>query len=229
MEKIAEQFILKYPAIKVNVQGGGSSAGIQATFNGTCDIGMSSRNLEADETQLKTVLIAYDGIAIIVHKDNPTENLTTEQIRKIFAGKITDWQGLNGIDKKIISVTREEGSGTRAAFVELVMHGKLISDACLVQDSNGAIREIVATTPEAIGYISAGLIDERIKAVAIDSIYPKLENFVTHRYRFVRPFLLMTKAEPKGNVRRFIDYVLSEDAQKSLKEAGLIPAQEIKQ
>ena len=227
IEKVAEDFMEKHPEIKINVQGGGSTAGIQATFNKTCNIGSSSRNLKVSEKGLRVIVIAVDGIAVIVHKDNPIDNLDIEEIRGIFSGEIKNWKELGGKDKEVIPVTREEGSGTRASFEDMIMGEKAISDACLVQDSNGAVREIVATTPQGIGYISVGLVDEREKPIAINSVKPTLANLITCKYRFSRPFLLLLLEEPKGEIKKFIDYVLSNEGQGILKNAGLIPANEI--
>jgi len=227
IEKVAEHFMEKHPEIQINVQGGGSTAGIQATFNKICDIGTSSRNLKISEKDLKIIVIAIDGIAVIVHKDNSVNNLSTEDIRSIFSGKIENWQDLGGRDEKIIPVTREEGSGTRGSFEDMIMGDGIISDACLVQDSNGSVREIIATTPQGIGYISVGLVDEREKAVAINDVKPTLANLITCKYKFSRPFLLLLLEEPKGNIKEFIDYVLSKEGQDILKKDGLIPATEI--
>jgi len=227
IEKVADHFMEEYPNIVVNVQGGGSTAGIQATFDRTCHIGSSSRNLRSSERGLKIVCIAVDGIAVIVHKDNPIENLTLEQIQSIFATKVTNWEQLGGKHEEIIPVTREEGSGTRGAFEDMVMGEEVISDACLVQDSNGAVREIIATTPQGIGFISVGLVDEREKAVAIDGVKPTLSNLITCKYEFTRPFLLLLLDEPRGDIKKFIDYTLSKKGQNILKNEGLIPATEI--
>ncbi len=217
----------KNPGIAVNVQGGGSTAGVQATINGTCDIGASSRNLKPSEQELDVVLIALDGIAVIVHKNNVVEDLTVEQVRDIFAGKTTNWEELGGMNSIIIPVTREEGSGTRASFEDMIMGEDVISDACLVQDSNGAVREIIATTPQGVGYISVGLIDEREKAVEIDGVKPTLANLITKKYRFARPFLLLLRDEPQGYVKKFIEYTLSPEGQEILGSSGLIPVNKV--
>jgi phosphate transport system substrate-binding protein len=227
IEKVAEHFMEKNPGITVNVQGGGSTAGVQATMNGTCDIGASSRNLKPSERGLKVILIALDGIAVILHKDNPINDLTIEQVRGIFSGRINNWQEIDGIDKAIIPVTREEGSGTRASFEDMIMGGEAISDACLVQDSNGAVREIIATTLQGVGYISVGLVDDREKAVAINSIKPTLANLITEKYQFSRPFLLLLREEPSGACGKFIEYVLSPEGQEILGSSGLIPANQV--
>jgi phosphate transport system substrate-binding protein len=228
IEQVAEHFMEEHPDITVNVQGGGSTAGIQATFNGTCNIGASSRNLKADEKSLQIVLIAIDGIAIIVHRENSVNDLTIEQIQGVFAGNITRWSELGGKDEEIIPVTREEGSGTRGAFEEMIMGETAISDACLVQDSNGAVREIIATTPQGIGFISVGLVDERENAVSINGIKPTLANLITQRYRFTRPFLLLLREKPVGVCKTFIDYTLSSRGQEILKHGGLISVMDIK-
>ena len=227
IEKVAEHFMEENPKIAVNVQGGGSTAGIQATLNRTCDIGASSRNLKPDERGLKVILIALDGIAVILHKSNPIDDLTIEQVRGMFSGRIRSWKSMGGQDRAVIPVTREEGSGTRASFEDMIMGEEEISDACLVQDSNGAVREIIATTPQGIGYISVGLVDEREKAIAIDGVEPSLANLITEKYSFSRPFLLLLREEPTGDAKRFIEYVLSSEGQELLGESGLIPANQV--
>ncbi len=224
IEKLAEEFMARNPQIKINVQGGGSTAGIQAVFNKTCSIGTSSRHLHSSEQGLIVSVMAVDGIAIIVHPSNPVTNLTHDELKDIFAGRIKNWKEVGGLDKRIYAVTREEGSGTRGAFEELIMHETAISDVCLVQDSNGAIREIIANTPQAIGYISAGLLDKRVKALSIDGIAPTIENYKNGSYKFLRPFLLLTLEKPEGAIKSFIDFILSDDAQKILQHEGLIPA-----
>jgi phosphate transport system substrate-binding protein len=227
IEKIAEHFMEENPRIQINVQGGGSTAGILATFNRTCQIGTSSRDLKVSEKGLKIFLLAVDGIAVIVHKDNPIDDLSLDQIQGIFSGTIKNWSELGEMNGKIIPVTREEGSGTRGAFEDMVMSDRVISDACLVQDSNGAVREIIATTVQGIGYISVGLVDEREKALAINGIKPTLVNLITCKYRFTRPFLLLVNEKPVGDIKKFIDYALSDKGQQILKGEGLISGDEI--
>jgi phosphate transport system substrate-binding protein len=227
IEKVAEHFMEKNPGTIINVQGGGSTAGIQATLNGTCNVGTSSRNLKPSERGLKVILVALDGIAVILHRDNPIDDLSVEQVRGIFSRRISNWRELGWQDKEIIPVTREEGSGTRASFEEMIMGEEAISDACLVQDSNGAVREIIATTLQGVGYISVGLVDDREKAVAINGIKPTLANLISETYRFSRPFLMLLRDEPKGQCETFIDYVLSEEGQEILGASGLIPAKQV--
>ncbi|MGQ9694635.1 MAG: phosphate ABC transporter substrate-binding protein [Thermodesulfobacteriota bacterium] len=222
-EILAEEFMKRYPQEKIFVQGGGSSAGIQAVMSEACPLGMSSRNLTPAEKTLLAIPIAYDAIAVIVHRQNPLTNLTKIQIQKIFSGQIKNWQELGGENRSITLVTREEGSGTREAFQHLIMEDKEISLAALVQDSNGAIRQVVGDDAHAIGYISLGLLNEKVKAVQIDGVEPNLENIRRQRYKIVRPFLFVLKKEPTGVIKDFLNFILSADGQKILAREGLMP------
>jgi len=221
-EKLAEYFMLDHPDFVINVQGGGSTAGVQACLNRTVDIGMSSRQLKGDEKSLNAITVCNDGISVTVHPKNPIDNLTLEQIRDIFNGKIKNWKDLGWIDRKIDAVTREEGSGTRGAFEELIMNKMEIDDGIMVQDSNGSVREVVATDPYAIGYLSLGLLDERVKGLSVEGIAPTVENIKAGNYKIVRPFLFLTNGRPGDNTQLFIDFVLSKDGQIILKKEGLI-------
>jgi phosphate transport system substrate-binding protein len=222
-EALAEEFMASHPAEKIFIQGGGSTAGIQAVLTGASQVGMSSRKLEESEKALIAVPIIYDAIAVIVHRTNPLDNLPMDQIRKIYAGKITRWKEMGGPDRAITVVTREEGSGTRETFQNLVMgKNEEISLGALVQDSNGAIRQVVADDPNAIGFISLGLVNDRVKALRIDGIEPNLENIRTRRYNIIRPFLFVFKSPPQGVAKEFLDYVLSPAGQKLLTQEGLV-------
>lgn len=221
-EKLAEYFMVGNPTFVINVQAGGSTAGIQATIYKTVDIGMSSRELKEEEKVLKEIPICYDGIAIVVNPKNPINSLTLKEVQDIFSGKIKNWKDLGWIDRNIDAVTREEGSGTRGAFEELVMKKVEISDSIMVQDSNGSVKEMVVTDPYAIGYISLGMVDNKVKALAIDGYLPTIENIRTKKYKIFRPFLYLTNGEPSENAKKFISYVLSKEGQEILKKEGLI-------
>jgi len=222
-DKWAEVYMEKFPNIIVNVQGGGSSAGIQAAESGVADIGTSSRELKPEEKDLNEIIVAYDGLAIIVNSTNKIGDLTIDQIKQIFVGQIRNWQEFGGKDKVINVVTREEGSGTRDAFQELVMKKNRIFKGAIVQDSNGTVREIVANDPNAIGYISLGLVNDKVKAMSLGGVIATDENIINKRYSLVRPFLFVTKNTPTGEVKNFIDFVLSQEGQGLIKEEGLIP------
>ncbi len=222
-EALAEEFMAGHSAEKIFIQGGGSTAGIQAVLSGAAQVGMSSRKLEESEKALIAVPIIYDAIAVIVHRTNPLDNLTIDQIQKIYSGKITRWKKVGGVDRAITVVTREEGSGTRETFQNLVMgKNEEISLGALVQDSNGAIRQVVADDPHAIGFISLGLVNDRVKALKIDGIEATVENVRAQRYKIVRPFLFVFKSPPQGVAKEFLDYVLSPKGQKLLMQEGLV-------
>src|SRR4030042_2941172 len=149
------------------VQGGGSSAGIQAARSGAAQIGMSSRPLKPGEKDLVEIEVARDGLAIIVHPRNAVDSLTLEEVKAVFEGALQNWEKLGGREGAVHVVTREEGSGTRGAFQELVMRGARIVKSAIVQDSNGTVREIVAGDPNSIGFISLGLVDDRGKGLKL--------------------------------------------------------------
>jgi len=208
----------------VNVQGGGSSAGIQAAETGAAQIGMSSRELKPDEkAALREFPIAHDAIAIIVNPANHLEGLTSAQVRGIFSGVIRNWRDLGGPDKPITVISREEGSGTRGSFDEMIMKDAEVTPAALVQDSNGSVRETVASDPYAIGYLSLGLVDQRVRAVKLDGVTPTLATARSKEYPVVRPFLFLTRGEPTGAVKDFIAFVLGPEGQKTLLREGLVP------
>jgi len=222
-EKLAETYMAAHPDCPINVQGGGSTAGVRAAETGAAQIGMSSRHLKGAEEELHQVTIALDGIAIIVNAANPVSGLTRAQVAAVFAGEIGRWSQVGGPDRAIHFVTREEGSGTRGAFEEMVMGKREIAPRALVQDSNGAVREIVASDPDALGYISLGLVDRRVRALAVDGVLPTHDTIVSKRYAVVRPFLFLTREVPAGSARDFIDYVCGLEGQRLLGLEGLIP------
>jgi phosphate transport system substrate-binding protein len=223
-DRWAEIFMEKYPGKVVNVQGGGSSAGIQAAFSGAADIGTSSRDLKPQEKALTEIVVARDGVAIIVHPDNPISGLAIFQVKDIFSGEIRRWKELGGRDRAITVVTREEGSGTRGAFQEMVMGKTRITKGAIVEDSNGTVREIVAGDPDGIGYISLGLVNDTVRALELDGVKPTDENIIQKRYRLVRPFLFLTNGPPSSEAKNFIDFVLSKEGQDLIEKEGLLPA-----
>ncbi len=223
-EVLSEEFTKQHRDLAINVQGGGSSAGIQAAVAGAADIGMSSRDLKPSEKQLKEVLIAKDAIAVVVHPENPLRNIDTGTLRKICAGAITSWADLGWDARPITVISREEGSGTRGAFEELVMKTSEVWPGCLVQDSNGSVRVTVAQDRYSIGYISLGLVNDSVRALSLDGIEPAFDTASSGKYPLVRPFLFVLKSEPQGLAKQFIDYVLSEEGQRILREEGLVPA-----
>ena len=228
-ELLAEEYARLNPGAPViNVQGGGSTAGIEAAISHTADIGMSSRNLKQAESDagLAAQPIAYDAIAIVVHPLNPVDSRSSEQVRGIFSGHLRNWRDVGGEDRPIVVVTREEGSGTRGAFEEMLMQKERISPLALRQDSNGAVRVIVSSDRAAIGYMSLGIVSDVAKPVALDGVRPTVEAAIAGKYPLVRPFLFVLNGQPRPAAARFIDYVLSPEAQSILAREGLMPVRD---
>ena len=222
-EVLAEEYASLFPKNEIDVQGGGSAAGIMAAETGAANIGMSSRALREDEKGLWAVEIAKDGLAVIVNPKNPVSDLTLEQIRNIYTAEISNWGELGGPEAKIHIIAREAGSGTRSAFEDLVMSGYEINPKAIVQNSNGAVRQLVSGDPNSIGFISLGLVDHTVKAVALEGVEASMENIFNESYSLFRPFLFVVKSAPEGLTAEFIDFVLSTEGKNILSDEGLIP------
>lgn len=232
-QNLADTFTTIEPGVKIDVQGIGSTAGVKAAKEGSADIGMASRNLKSAEKEwgLTEHVIAYDGITVVVHPSNGVEDLTPEQITKIFKGEIKNWKEIGGEDKDILVISRESGSGTRGAF-EGIMNlqeknadGKKISvvrkDA-LIAEGNGAVKANVAKKEYSIGYISLSYLDESVKGLKVNGVEPTIENIKAEEYTVFRPFLMLTKGEPSPAAKAYLDFIFSEDGQKIVAEK-LIP------
>jgi len=221
-EALAEAYAHIDSKLTIDVQGGGSSAGVKSAQTQTADIGMSSRNLKDEEKSLWHVEIAKDGLAVIINPDNEITSLTLQQVQDVYSGVITNWSQLGGHNAKIHIIAREEGSGTRSAFESLVMNKVEIDPRAIVQDSNGTVRQLVGDDPNAIGFISLGLVDEHVKALELDGVAATRENVINGTYKLTRPFLFITAEEPTGDVKKFIDFVLSPEGKQLLDNEGLI-------
>ena len=221
-ERLALAFKAKNPDINVVIQGGGSAVGIKSVNDGTVDIGAASRELTAADPTLVKHLLAQDGIAIITHPSNPITSLTKQQVIGIFSGNITNWSQVGGQNKSIDVVAREEGSGTRTAFQDLVMGKALIKADAILQNSNGFLKTAVSSDPQAIGFISMGLVDSSVKALAINGVAATEENAKNGTYPIVRPLYFLTKTQPTGIVKDFIDFCTGPDGQKIVAEEGYI-------
>ena len=226
-EKLAKAYMEKHPGVTVHVAGGGSSVGVRSVALGMVDIGNCSRELKASEKvkspELRAHVIARDAIVVVVHPDNKVTNLTTEQIRGIYAGEITCWAQVGGDPGDITVISREAGSGTRIVFERVIMDGKLITPGAIFHISAGMVRTAVAETPLGIGYISYPYLDPTIKALAIDDVAPTMENFKAGTYPMLRPLYKVTRGEPTGLVKDFLDFVLSPEGQRIVEQKGFIP------
>lgn len=233
MEKLAnslsEVMMAEYPNVSVSVQFTGSGAGIEAVANGTVDIGNSSRNLKQEEKDKGLIenIVALDGIAIITDTNNPVKDITLEQLKNIYNGTITNWNEVGGNDQNIVVIGRESGSGTRAAFEEIL---GLKDKANYAQeiDSTGAVFGKVESIQGAIGYVSLDVVNESVKALAIDGNEPNIDNIKSGSYTLFRPFVMATKgeiAEQTEQVQEMFKFIKSEIGQGIVKEVGLIPAE----
>ncbi len=224
-EMLADEFNNSHASSRIDVQGGGSTMGIQSVTNSLAEIAMCSRGLKVSESaHLTPVVIALDGMAVVVHHDNPVSNLTREQVRELFNGTVTNWKQLGGEDRPVRLITREEGSGTREAFAKLVMDNQRICRKALTQESNGAVKELVRADRSAIGYMSLGLVHGDAKILDIDGVTPSMENVRNETYPLVRPFLFVVQSEKKlsSSAQEFMDFVLSPEGQEMLVKEGLV-------
>lgn len=204
----------------------GSGSGIQAVSEGRCDIGLSSRALKDDEktSGLKETTLALDGIAIIVNPQNPVQDLTLEQIAKIYTGEITNWKDVGGSDAEIVRIGREAGSGTRDGF-ESITDTK---DACQYRQELTSTGDVIATVsqnPNAIGYASLAAIKDSVKALTVNGVAPTEATVKDGTYLVQRPFVLVTKegAALSETAQKFFDFATSADAASIISAAGAVP------
>ncbi|MBZ9570816.1 phosphate ABC transporter substrate-binding protein [Methanobrevibacter sp. TMH8] len=223
-EKLAEDYQNAHGNVKINVQGGGSSVGIKSAQDGTADIGTSSKDLKADEKQgLTEYVLGQDGIVIAVNTKNTVSDLSTEQLKDIYSGKITNWKDVGGPDEEIHLVTREEGSGTLDAFQTMIMgkDTKIKSDA-IVQSSTEAVKQSVKQDPAAIGFVSYASMSNDVKAVTVGGVAPSDATIADGSYELQRPFIFLVKGTPTGDVKEFIDWVMSAEGTKVLNEEKIV-------
>jgi phosphate transport system substrate-binding protein len=241
VQKVSEEFMKDYPYVFVAVTGGGSGVGIASLISKTCDVASASREMKPKEIQIanqrgvfpKEFVVAYDGIAVIVNKDNPVNKLTISDLHKIFTGKATNWKEFGGKNLRIVTLSREVSSGTHIYFKEEVIQlGKKdtsqeFSAQTLLLTSSQAIVEEVVTNEAAIGYLGMGYLSERIKALLLakgEQFYPPdVENVVKKTYPLSRPLYFYTNGQPRGATKLFIDFALSPKGQQQFKETGFVP------
>ena len=231
MEKVigalSESFMGANDGVTVNYNPTGSGSGITAVQEGTCDIGLSSRALKDEEKAagLKETVLAYDGIAIIVHPDNPVSDLTLEQIAKLYTGEITNWKDVGGNDAEVVLIGREAASGTRDGFESITG----TKDKCQYRQeltSTGDVITAVSQNPDAIGYASLASIKDTVKALNVGGVTPSEATVKDGSYLVQRPFVLVT-VEGKAlspAAQAFFDYALSADAASIISSAGAVAA-----
>ena len=230
MEKVigslGESFTNSNPGISYTYNPTGSGSGIKAVSEGTCDIGLSSRNLKDDEkaSGLTGTVLALDGIAVIVNPNNPVSDLSVEQIASIYKGEITNWKDVGGNDAEIVLIGREAGSGTRDGFESITG----TNDACKYRQeltSTGDVITTVSQNPDAIGYASLASLKDNVKALTVGGIAPTEETVKDASYVIQRPFVLVTKdgVELSETAKKFFDYATSSQAAEVITAAGAVP------
>ena len=239
----AERYQQEHPEVRISVTGGGTGTGIASLINGTVDIANASRQIKDEEVESaksggidpQEIVIARDAIAVIVHPDNPVQNLTMEQVSQIFQGKINNWKEVGGEDRQIVRISRETNSGTHVYFLEAVIRlgdseSKTIfaADTLLLPSSEGIISE-VGDNPNAIGYDGLGYVTPHVKVVGIaeeeggEYVLPSAETVNAGTYPISRDLYMYTDKEPGEAVRTYLDWILSPEAQTIVTDLGFVP------
>jgi phosphate transport system substrate-binding protein len=239
----AERYMQENPADFVAVTGGGSGTGFSSLISGTCDIANASRTIKEKEIALAKqrginpyeIKVGLDGLAVIVSPKNPVSKLTIDQLAQIFTGRITNWKEVGGENRKIVLLSREVNSGTHVYFKEHVLRkgnaeGKEeFAQNALLLSSSQAIADEVAQNPDAIGYYGMGYISNKQKAVMVskdeksECESPTIENVVNGKYPISRPLLIYTNGQPKGIVKKFVDFCLSKEGQDIVLKTDFVP------
>jgi phosphate transport system substrate-binding protein len=227
----AEYYMGKYPQVNITVSESGSGNGAKSLINAACDVATMSRPMKASEkksAQDAGVLpiehiVAMDGIAIVVHPSNPIENLTVEQIRAIYTGKIRNWKELGGPDLPIVVISRDTNSGTYECFEALVMNKEKMAAKTEYVGSNGAIRQRVMTTAGAIGYVGLAF-REGVKALKVNSVEISPETVTLKIYPIARPLYMYTNGRPKQDtpLHDFVNLNATPEGRKIVEDTGFI-------
>ena len=239
----AEDYMKMNPDSFIAVTGGGSGTGFSALIGGTCDMAAASRSIKAKEIELaskkgiapREFKVALDGLAVVVHPKNPISQLTLDELSGIFTGKIQNWKEVGGIDAKIVILSREVNSGTHVYFKEHVLRKgdekskEEFSSEALMLSSSQAIADEISQNPSAIGYYGMGYIGKGQKALSIakstgsEYVEPRTEDVTSGRYPISRPLFLYTPGDPKGDVKKFIDFMLSNEGQAVVSKMDFVP------
>lgn len=225
MKQAAQNIMSEYPDIRISIAGGGSGVGIKKVGEGMIDIGNAGRKATDKEVStygLKMYKWAIDGVAIVVNPKNSVQSLSSKDLAAIYAGKITNWKELGGVDRAINLYTRDEASGTRAVFWKKALKKGELAKTANVVVSNGAMKTFIANDPFAIGYVSVGHVNDSVAPVALDGVAPSLKNVQNGDYKVSRGLYSLTKGEATGLSKIFIDYIFSPSGQKIVQSKGFI-------
>lgn len=231
-QSCAEEFMNCHPDVNISVRGGGSSVGIASIIAGTVDIGDASRHIkdkelvQAREMGINPVenVVANDGIVVIVNPANSIKALSLDQVKDIYTGKFLNWKEIGGPNMPIVVISRDVSSGTFEVFKEKVMQGTAGIDGALMLASNNAVVSTVASTPGAIGYAGLGYVTSSIKVLSIEGVMPSKKTIQSGEYPISRTLHMYTNGKAKGNVKLFLDFVLSPAGQKIVEAQGFVRA-----
>lgn len=229
-QKGAEVFMKKNPVVKAFVSGSGSGTGIKALIDGTTDIATSSREVKEKEVvsakekniTLTGHKIALDGIVPIVHPSMKIKDITTEQLRDIYNGKIISWKELGGPNRPISVVSRDTSSGTYEVWEDKILKGDKVRPEALLVASNGQAVQTVAQNKFAIGYIGIGYVEKSVKVLKVNGKSATANTVRDSSWPISRPLFLYTNGKPTGTIAKFIDFMLSKDGQKIVNEVKYV-------
>jgi phosphate transport system substrate-binding protein len=231
-EKLAAAFMAEHPDVSIKVDGGGSGNGIKAIIDGTSDIGNASRFIKTNELDMATgqkiypipFRIAYDCLVPIVHPTNPVNNLSIDQLREIYQGKIINWKAVGGKDRPIKLISRDMSSGTYEVWDEKVMKKVNVFPGAHLLDSAGEVMKAVAADADAIGYVGLGNLSSSVKDLMVNRVKGAEETTISGAFPISRPLFMFTQGWPSGDTLNFINYVLDPGkGQVQVKNAGYVP------
>src|SRR5467141_1219357 len=230
--QLAEHFKAEHPGTTFDIAAEGSTTGIAAIIDGTAEIGMSSRRAKSSEVgaasakgrSMKPVIVAYDGIAVIVNSGNPVKSLTKKQVEQIFTGDVTDWSAVGGSGGKISIYTRNTSSGTYSEFKELAMKKRDYAPDSQKMAGNEQIAQEVGKNPNGAGYVGMAYTKASgIKVLPIDGAMPSVETVQGKTYPYARPTFYYTNGEPSGLAKQFVDFTITDAGQKIVEQVGFVP------
>lgn len=230
-QSAAEKYMTAHPEVAITVSGGGSGNGIKAIIDGTTDIADSSRFIKNEEVKAAVEKgtypvpfgIAMDALIPVVHPSNPVQDLSIEQLKKIYMGEIKNWKDVGGSNKPIAIVSRDTSSGTYETWESKILQGERVDKRALIVASNGAMVQTVAKNENAVGYIGLGYLNDSVKALKVEGISGNKENALNGTFPVSRYLYMFTKGWPSGDILNFINFVLSDEGQKLVGEAGFVP------